>query len=50
VNVCIVLPVLAVLIVAGLHVPLIPFVDIVDRTGAVEFRQSDPIAVKVGKV
>ena len=37
-----------VLIVAGLHVPVIPFVDVVDRAGAVLFWQSGPICVKAG--
>jgi len=37
-----------VLIVAGDHVPVIPLVDVVDNAGAVLFRQSGPIAVKIG--
>ena len=36
------------LIVAGDHVPVIPLVDVVDKAGAVLFRQSGPIAAKAG--
>jgi len=38
----------AVLIVAGLHVPVIPFVELVGNNGPVEFRQSSPIWVNAG--
>jgi len=38
----------AVLIVAGTHVPVIPFVEVVGRTGGVLFWHSGPIAAKVG--
>jgi hypothetical protein len=37
VNVYVVVPTVAVLIVAGLHVPVILLVDVVGRSGAVEF-------------
>jgi hypothetical protein len=43
-----VVPAVAVLIVAGLQVPVMPLVEVAGRTGAVEFRQSDPIGSKVG--
>jgi hypothetical protein len=39
-----------VLIVAGTHVPVIPFVDVEGRTGAVLFWHSGPIAAKVGAI
>ena len=48
VNVYVVVPVVAVLIVAGFHVPLIPLVDVDGNTGAAEFWHKGPIAVKVG--
>ena len=34
--------------VAGLHVPVIPFDDVPGRAGATEFWHSGPIAAKVG--
>ena len=34
--------------VAGLHVPLIPLLDVEGNVGAVLFWQSGPIAVNVG--
>jgi hypothetical protein len=37
-----------VLIVAGFHVPVTPFVELVGRAGAVEFWQSGPICVNTG--
>lgn len=37
VNVYVVVPTVAVFIVAGLHVPVTPFVDVVGNTGGVEF-------------
>ena len=43
-----VLPRVAVLIVAGLHVPVIPLLDVVGNAGAVLFWQSGPICVNVG--
>ena len=50
VKVYVVVPAVAVLIVAGLHVPVIPLFDVVGRTGAVLFWQSGPIAVNVGVI
>jgi hypothetical protein len=50
VNVYVVVPAVAVLIVAGLHVPVIPFVEVVGSVGAVEFWHSGPIAVNVGVI
>ena len=38
----------AVLIVAGLHVPVIPLVEVAGNIGAVEFWQSGPIWVNAG--
>ena len=38
----------AVLIVAGLHVPVIPLVDVVGRAGAALFWQSGAICVNAG--
>ena len=43
-----VLPRVAVLIVAGLHVPVIPLLDVVGNAGAVLFWQSGAICVNVG--
>ena len=40
----------AVLINAGDHVPVIPLVEVSGSPGAVLFRQSGPIAIKVGIV
>ena len=37
-----------VLIVAGLHVPVIPLLDVAGNTGAVLFWHSGPICVNVG--
>jgi hypothetical protein len=48
VNVYDVVPAVAVLIVAGLHVPVMPLIDVAGNDGAVEFWQSGPIAVNVG--
>jgi hypothetical protein len=48
VNVYVVVPGVAVLIVAGLHVPVIPLLDAVGSDGAVEFWHNGPIAVNVG--
>ena len=52
VNVYMVVPTLAVLIVAGLHVPVIAgiFVELVGNTGGMLFWQSGPIALKVGVI
>ena len=41
---------MAVLIVAGLHVPLIPLVEVVGSVGAAAFWQSGPMAVNVGVI
>jgi len=41
-------PTVAVLIVAGTHVPENPFVDVEDKTGGVLFWHSGPTAAKVG--
>ena len=38
------------LIVAGLHVPVMPLVDVVGNVGAVEFWQIGPIAVNAGVI
>ena len=38
------------LIVAGLQVPVIPLVEVPGSAGAAEFRQSGPIAAKVGVI
>ena len=48
VNVYVVVPGVAVFIVAGLHVPVIPLMDVVGSTGAVLFWHNGPIAVNVG--
>ena len=48
VNVYVIVPTAAVLIVAGVHVPVIPFVEVKGKTGAALFRHSGPIAVKIG--
>ena len=40
----------AVLIVPGLHVPVMPLLDVVGNTGAVLFWQSGPIGVNVGVI
>jgi hypothetical protein len=44
----VVVPAVAVLIVAGLQVPVIPFREVVGSTGAVEPSQIGAMAVKVG--
>jgi hypothetical protein len=48
VNVYVIVPAVAVLIVAGLHVPVMPLLDVVGNAGGVEFWHSGPIAVNVG--
>jgi len=48
VNVYVVVPVAAVLITAGVQVPLMPLLDVAGNTGAAEFIQSEPIAVNTG--
>jgi hypothetical protein len=50
VKVYVVVPTVAVLIVAGLHVPVIPFVEVEGKAGGVEFWQSGPRAVKTGVI
>jgi hypothetical protein len=50
VKVYVVVPAVAVLMVAGLHVPVIPLVDVVGNAGALEFWHSGPIAVNVGVI
>jgi len=37
-----------VLIVAGLHVPVIPLVEVIGKVGGAEFWQRAPIALNVG--
>jgi hypothetical protein len=52
VKVYVVVPRVAVLIVAGLHVPVIAgiFVELDGSAGAIEFWHSGPIAVNVGVI
>jgi len=50
VNVYVVVPTTAVLITAGLQVPLIPLADVNGRAGADEFRQSEPNGLNVGVI
>ena len=50
VKVYVVVPAVAVFIVAGFHVPVMPLFDVVDRIGAVLFWQRGPIAVNVGVI
>ena len=50
VNVYVVVPAVAVLIVAGLHVPLTPLLDVAGNAGARLFWQSGPIAVNIGVI
>src|SRR5688572_9378095 len=38
------------MIVAGFHLPVMPFVDVSGNAGAVAFRQSCPIASKTGTI
>ena len=45
-----VVPAVVVLIVAGLHVPGMPLLDVAGKVGAALFWQSDPIAVNVGVI
>ena len=46
----VVVPAVAVLIVAGLHVPGIPLFDVVGNVGAALFWHTGPIAVNVGVI
>jgi hypothetical protein len=48
VNAYVVVPTIDVLIVAGFHVPTIPFVDVEANVGATAFWHSEPIGLKVG--
>ena len=48
VNVYVDVPTVAVLIVAGLHVPVIPFVEVVGNEGGVLFWQSEPTGLNAG--
>ena len=48
VNVYVVVPAALVLIVAGLHVPVIPLLDVAGNAGAVLFWHNGPICVNVG--
>lgn len=50
VNVYVVVPMVAVLMVAGLHVPVMPLVDVAGNAGAVLFWHSGPICVNVGVI
>ena len=50
VKVYVVVPGVLVLIVAGLHVPEIPFVDVTGRVGGEEFWQRAPTALNVGTI
>lgn len=50
VKVYVVVPGVLVVIVDGLHVPGIPFVDVTGRVGGVEFWQRGPMALNVGTV
>jgi hypothetical protein len=43
-----VVPNTVVLIVAGLHVPVTPLLDVVGNIGAALFKQSAPIVLNVG--
>ena len=48
VKVYVTVPGVAVLIAAGLHVPVMPFVEVAGRAGGTEFWQSGPIWVNAG--
>lgn len=50
VNVYTVVPTVEVLIVAGLHVPVMPLLDVDGSAGAVAFWHSGPICVNVGVI
>ena len=50
VKVYVVVPGVAVFIVAGLHVPVMPLLDVVGNAGAILFWQSGPIAVNAGVI
>ena len=40
----------AVLIAAGIHLPVIPFVEVEGKAGGAEFRQNGPISLNVGVI
>ena len=48
VNVYVVVPMIAVLIIVGTQVPVNPLLDVAGNTGAVLFWHKGPICVKVG--
>ena len=48
VKVYVAVPAVLVLIVAGLHVPVIPLVEVMGSVGGAEFWQRAPIALNVG--
>ena len=50
VNVYVDVPAVAVRLVAGLHVPVMPLLDVAGNVGAVLFWQSGPIAVNDGVI
>ena len=50
VNVYVVVPTEAVLIVAGFHVPVMPLVEVEGNAGAVPFWHSGPIEPKAGVI
>ena len=43
-------PTVAVLMVAGFQVPVIPLVEVAGKTGATLFWHSGPIALKIGAI
>ena len=49
-KVYVVVPILLVLIIAGIHVPLMPLLDVVGNNGAVEFWHNGPICVNTGVI
>ena len=50
VKVYVVVPMVAVLMTAGFHVPVMPLVDVAGNAGAVAFWHSGPICVNVGVI
>ena len=50
VNVYVFVPTVAVLITAGFHVPVMPFVELNSNAGGVEFWHSGPIVTNVGVI
>ena len=49
-KVYVVVPVIDVLMIAGIHEPLMPFVEVAGRAGALLFWQSGPIGVNAGMI